>query len=95
MPQEDWSLARMVSVAGMSRSAFAEAFKAATGTTPAAYLTDWRLTLATSMLRSGQPAKLIAAELGFASTSSLSKAFKQRFSVGPREWITAQRAGGP
>ena len=47
------------------------------------------------MLRSGQPAKLIAAELGFASTSSLSKAFKQRFSIGPREWITAQRTGGP
>ena len=40
MPQEDWSLARMASVPGVSRSGFAEAFKAATGTTPAAYLTD-------------------------------------------------------
>ncbi|MGC4028030.1 MAG: AraC family transcriptional regulator [Steroidobacteraceae bacterium] len=85
-PEEDWQLARMAAVAGMSRSAFAESFKTATGTTPAAYLTDWRLTLATSMLRAGEPVKLIAAELGFASTSSLSRAFRQRLGASPREW---------
>jgi len=91
-PQDDWSLARMAAVAGMSRSAFADAFKAVTGTTPAAYLTDWRLTVASSLLRAGRPQKLIAAELGFASASSLSRAFKQRFGTGPRAWLA--RADG-
>jgi AraC-like DNA-binding protein len=86
-PNEDWSLARMAAVAGMSRSAFAEAFKHVTGTTPAAYLTDWRLTVASSLLRAGRPQKLVAAELGFATASSLSRAFKQRFGAGPREWL--------
>jgi AraC-like DNA-binding protein len=93
-PQDDWSLARMAAVAGMSRSGFAEAFKRVTGTTPAAYLTDWRLTVASSLLRAGRPQKLVAAELGFATASSLSRAFKQRFGAGPREWLaSAARAG--
>lgn len=89
-PQDDWPLARMAAVAGMSRSAFAEAFKAVTGTTPAAYLTDWRLTLAASALRAGRPQKLVAAELGFSTASSLSRAFKQRFTAAPREWLARQ-----
>lgn len=87
-PHEDWPLERMAAIAGMSRSAFAAAFKAATGTTPASYLTDWRLTLATSMMRAGRPVKRIAAELGFAGTASLSKAFRQRMGVSPREWLS-------
>ncbi len=86
-PHEDWPLERMAAIAGMSRSAFAAAFKTATGTTPASYLTDWRLTLATSMIRTGRPMKLIAAELGFAGTASLSRAFRQRMGVSPREWL--------
>lgn len=86
-PQDDWSLARMAHEAGMSRSAFAEAFRAATGFTPAAYLTDWRLTLASAALRAGQPQKLVAADLGFSNGSSLSRAFKQRFGRSPRAWL--------
>ena len=88
-PHEDWTLARMAGVAGMSRSAFAASFKAATGTTPAAYLTDWRLTVATTRLRAGQQQKLIAAELGFSNASALSRAFKQRYGRSPRAWLDA------
>jgi AraC-like DNA-binding protein len=86
-PQNDWSLTRMAATAGMSRSAFADAFKSVTGTTPAAYLTDWRLTVASSLLRAGRPQKLVATESGFSNASSLSRAFKQRFGAGPREWL--------
>lgn len=88
-PQEEWTLARMAAVAGMSRSAFAGAFKSITGSTPAAYLTDWRLTLASTLLQAGQPQKLVAAELGFSTASSLSRAFKQRFGSAPRAWLAA------
>lgn len=86
-PYEDWSLAKMASTACMSRSAFAAAFKDATGTTPAAYLTDWRLSLGVSMMRSGRPVNLIATELGFASASSFSKSFRQRMGMSPRKWL--------
>lgn len=92
-PHEDWPLARMAAAAGMSRSAFAEAFRAVTGTTPAAYLTDWRLALASSLLRAGQPQKRVALDLGFSTASSLSRAFKQRFGSAPRGWLNGQRAG--
>lgn len=87
-PHEDWPLSRMARVAGMSRSAFAETFRAATGFTPAAYLTDWRLALASAALRAGRPQKLVAAELGFSNGSSLSRAFKQRFGRSPRAWLS-------
>ena len=90
-PSEDWSLPRMAAEAGMSRSAFAASFKEATGTTPAEYLSDWRLTLAMSQIRSGVSVKLIAADLGYASASSLSKAFKQRFGAAPRDWSSSVR----
>ena len=90
-PSEDWSLPRMAAEAGMSRSAFAASFKEATGTTPAEYLSDWRLTLAMSQIRSGVSVKLIAADLGYASASSLSKAFKQRFGASPRDWSSSVR----
>lgn len=91
-PSEDWPLARMASVAGMSRSAFAAAFRQIVGTSPAAYLGDWRLSLAATQLRSGQSAKQVAAEFGYAGAASLSKAFKQRFGLGPREWLRRNAA---
>jgi AraC-like DNA-binding protein len=90
-PQVDWTLARMAAEAGMSRSGFAEAFRNVTGTTPLAYLTDWRLTVASTLLQTGHPQKLVAAELGFSAASSLSRAFKQRFGVAPRAWLAAQQ----
>lgn len=84
-PTEDWSLERMASTAGMSRSAFAAAFKAATGTTPAVYLLDWRLSAATSLLRAGRPVKQVAIEVGFADAASFSKAFRRRTGSSPRD----------
>ena len=89
-PQEEWSLARMANVAGMSRSAFAEAFRSIIGTTPSAYLTDWRLTVASSLLQAGHPQKHVAFDLGFSTASSLSRAFKHRFGASPREWLMDQ-----
>jgi AraC-like DNA-binding protein len=74
----------------MSRSAFAETFKTVTGTTPSAYLTDWRLTVASTLLCAGRPQKLVAAESGFSTASSPSRAFKRRFEASPREWLAAQ-----
>lgn len=85
-PGEAWSLPRMAAEAGMSRSAFAATFKERIGVTPGEYLSNWRLTLVTAMLRMGHPLKIIAADLGYASSSVLSKAFKHRFRMSPRDW---------
>lgn len=87
-PDADWSLERMAATAGMSRSAFAAAFKTATGTTPAAYSLDWKLNVATSLLRAGRSVKQVALDLGFVDAPSLSRAFRRRTGSSPREWLT-------
>ncbi|MEW5885749.1 MAG: AraC family transcriptional regulator [Pseudomonadota bacterium] len=93
-PARDWSLAGLAASAGMSRSAFAANFKQATGVTPARYLGDWRLSLAASLLREGRPLKCIAGEVGFSGSASLSRAFRRRHGVGPRQWGAAVAEAG-
>jgi AraC-like DNA-binding protein len=89
-PGDAWNLSGMASEAGMSRSRFALAFKEAVGQTPADYLSQWRLTIARGELRAGKPLKVLAAELGYANPSALSRRFAQQAGMSPRAWL--QRA---
>lgn len=93
-PGNDWGLHDLAEVAGMSRSSFASRFKATVGQTPAAYLADWRMSLAQQRLKLGRPIKLLADELGYANPSALSRVFSQRVGMSPRDWKDAQQAGG-
>ncbi|WP_458232871.1 cupin domain-containing protein, partial [Roseateles sp. P5_E8] len=87
-PGDAWPLAAMAQEAGMSRSRFAEAFRGALGQTPADYLADWRLAIARSELRAGKPLKVLAAELGYANASALSRLFAQKHAgLSPRAWL--------
>lgn len=86
-PGAPWSLESMASQAGMSRSAFAAAFKEGVGQPPAAYLADWRLSLAQTQLREGRSVKAIADDLGYANASALSRLFSQRVGQSPRQWL--------
>ena len=91
-PGDAWTLARMAETAGMSRTAFANRFRAVLGQAPADYLGDWRIALAQSRLREGRPIKALAEELGYANPSSLSRAFTARTGTSPRDWLTRARA---
>jgi transcriptional regulator GlxA family with amidase domain len=93
-PGAAWSLAALAARAGMSRSAFAAAFKNVVGQPPADYLADWRLTLAQSRLREGIAVKTIAAELGYANASALSRIFSQKLGASPRQWLDARAGQG-
>lgn len=86
-PGDPWSLEQMAQTAGMSRSAFAVRFKALVGTTPADYLAHWRLAIAQAALRQGASIKTIAADLGYANASALSRLFTQKIGVSPRGWL--------
>lgn len=86
-PGEAWTLERMAERAGMSRTAFANAFREGVGQTPADYLADWRIALAQSRLRDGRPIKALAEELGYANPSALSRAFSARTGLSPRDWL--------
>ncbi len=98
-PGESWTLERMAGRAGMSRTAFANAFRERVGQTPADYLGSWRIALAQSRLREGRPLKLLAGELGYANPSALSRAFAARLGMSPRDWLaktpaTSSASGG-
>lgn len=85
-PGAPWSLERLAAAASMSRTAFVNTFRERVGQTPAAYLADWRIALATAELRNGRDQKSLARELGYGSASALSRAFKQRLGSSPRAW---------
>lgn len=91
-PERAWPLEDLAAAAGMSRARFAVHFKNIVGTTPGAYLAEWRLGLAQSLLRRGKPIKLIADEVGYSSASALSRAFSAQRGISPSEWLR-QSAG--
>jgi AraC-like DNA-binding protein len=88
-PGADWTLESMARQAGMSRSAFASAFRTHVGQPPADYLAQWRMTIAQTLLRGGTPVKAAADQLGYGSASSFSRAFTQVVGQAPRAWLQA------
>ena len=62
------------------------------GTTPAEYVAAWRLSLTQQQLRQGKPLKQISDTVGYGSVAALSRAFKARWGMSPREWKQAGEA---
>lgn len=85
-PERDWTLEALAAAAGMSRSAFAGAFRDTVGSTPGQYLQGWRIGLAQQALHRGSPLKAIASAVGYGSEAALSRAFKAQSGQSPREW---------
>jgi len=90
-PGDPWTLDRMAREAGLSRSAFAQRFKAVVNATPADYLASWRLTIAQAELRKGASLKTIADTLGYANASALSRLFTQKVGMPAREWLASRQ----
>jgi len=88
-PTHKWDLVDMASIAGMSRSRFADHFKAVIGQTPADYLVSWRVALAQKLLRAGRPVKSVADEVGYAGATAFSKAFSRKTGMAPAQWLKA------
>lgn len=69
---------------GQSRSAFAHAFKAATGLAPAAYVTRVRLEEAVQrLLSTAETLEMIAVQTGFADANHFCKVFRRHFYLSP------------
>ena len=93
-PTRAWELSDMALLAGMSRARFAVHFREVTGQTPGDYLASWRITLAQRMLRGGRPLKHVAIEVGYGSSSALTRAFIRKIGQPPTHWLrgTAEAA---
>lgn len=83
-PGDDWTVARLAGVSGMSRSVFSDRFSELVGIPPARYLLQWRMRLAALWLQKRQVTVAQAASrLGYESESSFSRAFTRTTGVPP------------
>ncbi|MEO6075637.1 MAG: AraC family transcriptional regulator [Dokdonella sp.] len=83
-PGDDWSIATLASVAGMSRTTFAERFSSLLELPPMQYVTQWRVSQAKVMLQNRQlSVAAIAEQLGYKSEPAFRKLFKRIAGVGP------------
>lgn len=82
-PARAWRTEELAEISGMSRSRFMSLFPGIVGTTPAAYLNRWRLTLGQRELQRGERVKLVARRVGFGSAAAFSRAYSRTFGHPP------------
>lgn len=83
-------------IAGMSKFNFIRAFRAAFGVSPYRYLILVRVDHAKHMLAlTDQPLPVVAASVGFASASSLARAFKRFVGASPSRFLCRRALTGP
>jgi len=94
-PEVPWSLAELARQVGQSRATFARRFLELVGETPLAYLTRWRMCLATKLL-SDTPLSLdeIAPRVGYQTAAAFSRAFRRSLGSAPGAFRAAARARG-
>lgn len=81
---EQWTLERLATNVGMSRSRFAEQFREAVGCGPMTYLTEWRIQKAINLLTASQlNVQQIAAKTGYQSPAAFTRAFSQKTGCSP------------
>jgi AraC-like DNA-binding protein/mannose-6-phosphate isomerase-like protein (cupin superfamily) len=89
--EQDWTVDRMARSVGLSRSAFAEAFTAAVGMAPMAYLTQQRMERAALLLRSRRLSlQEVGRRVGYALESSFARTFKRHWGVPPRQFAEVE-----
>jgi AraC-like DNA-binding protein len=83
-PEHPWTVAELATRAGVSRATFAKRFTSAVGQPPLAYLTWWRMTTASRLLRGTDvPLQTVAERSGYGSEYAFAKAFKREYGVAP------------
>ncbi|MCY1272630.1 HTH-type transcriptional activator RhaS [compost metagenome] len=83
------SLEELAAAVRLSPFHFARTFRRATGMPPHAWLKQQRLDQARALLKAGCEPAGVAAQLGFADQSHLTRQFKQAYGVGPGEYRNA------
>ena len=89
---EHLTLPALAAAAGMTQFQLIGLFRAGTGMTPHAYLTQVRLGSACHHLRRSRPIAEAAAAAGFYDQSALTRHFKRAYGMTPLQYVHAVRA---
>jgi AraC-like DNA-binding protein len=91
-----WTVPELAALSGLSRPAFARNFEQALGQAPMQYLTDWRMTLARDLLRTGElTLAQIADRTGYTSPNAFAAAFRRHHGQPPGQWRNRELAKPP
>jgi AraC-like DNA-binding protein len=95
-PGKPWTLETLASEAAMSRSTLHDRFVHFIGHPPMQYLTQWRMQVASRLLRD-TTAKVveIASSVGYESEAAFSRAFKREVGMTPGAWRVSPPAARP
>jgi AraC-like DNA-binding protein len=86
-PDRDWTVDELGRAVGLSRSALVDRFKALIGQPPMTYLTNWRIQLATQLLRDTHASVAsIGSQVGYASEAAFNRAFRRVVGQPPAAW---------
>lgn len=86
-PAKPWTLQSLSGQLNVSRATLAARFRSSVGEPPMAYLTNWRMLLASELLADPRlTTARIAGEVGYGSAFALSTAFKRRYGCSPTEY---------
>lgn len=92
-PSLPWTTAALARAARVSRATLTRRFTAATGESPGAYLTRWRMDLAARRLRDTDDSlEAIARSVGYTSVYAFSRAFSRLRSQPPGQYRARSRA---
>lgn len=95
-PDRKWTVPRIAAAVSLSRSAFAERFRAATGETPMQHLARYRMARAAAFLRDSTAGiREIARLTGYDSEVSVTKAFRRQYGSSPGAYRKAHSPAQP
>jgi AraC-like DNA-binding protein len=91
-PARPWTIDALADEVSVSRATLARRFPAMVGDTPSAYLTRWRMDLASRRLRdTEEPIDMIARSVGYTSEYAFSRAFSRARGKPPGRYRTSAR----
>ena len=86
-PSHDWTVGELAMAVAASRTVLVDRFRALLGRPPIRYLTEWRLNLASGLLRTtGMGVREVGSRVGYSSEEAFSRAFKRTFGSSPAHW---------
>jgi AraC-like DNA-binding protein len=91
-PEGPWTTETLAAATSVSRATLSRHFRSALGQTPGAYVTQWRIDLASVRLRdTDESVESISGAVGYASPHAFSRAFRRARGMAPGEYRSRLR----